>query len=735
MSGVLRQGIHMGRCPKFLWWLCCLACLTGSGPALHAEAWPKCAVVSGGKGAPAIVVDGRTHAPLILALNNQFHRDEVLLGELRQAAQAQFPFFSINMNLGWITPDEEAAAALDTFCAAHPDGYFLLRVWLGAPPAWLKEHPADCVTKADGEVTGYASPSSPAWRKAAGELLRARLQQVINGPHGGRFLGVCLTYLQTGEWFYFDTNDFMDYSPVNAEAYRAWLKRESGWPQRLRKPWAGERKAPATAALPGPELREAAVWGPFRDTEKQASAMAIQRFQSDLIAETIGYFARIVKEATRGRSLAGAFYGYTFELNNNGPRALAQSGHLGLGTLLQNPDIDFISAPYSYFERGLGQPGHFHLPIDSVALHGKLAIMEEDSYTHLSQPQPDSGLIAPGWPDRTTNTDETLDLARRNYGNFLTHRCGMWYFDLLSDGRWSDPAFWDSTVLLRRMAAELRGAGPFRPEVAFLADEDSVHTMRATTWPVLIHALSWWRSELDRIGAPVGYYLQRDLGRLPDSVKVIILGNAYRLSKKELRHIRRFASKGGTVIWCYAPGVSDAGGPNPMRIREVTGFQVEARFDEVPMQIKEEFSGELREIDSASWQPRFVLTGQESDVIARYAQTDEIAGAAHPLGKGVAIYTAAPRLSAATLREICRRAGVFLYRDTPGMTGVVGQYLVVHSGDGPTEQETHLFWPKSSIGAIRVAPGEVRQFMPGKDGQITDFLPPKSTAIYRFEAP
>ena len=81
----------------------------------------------------------------------------------------------------------------------------------------------------------------------------------------------------------------------------------------------------------------------------------MQRYQSELTADTIAMFARAAKEATEGRSLVGAFYGYTMELSNNGPRALANSGHLALAKLLECPDLDMIHAPISYFERGIGQ--------------------------------------------------------------------------------------------------------------------------------------------------------------------------------------------------------------------------------------------------------------------------------------------------------------------------------------------------------------------------------------------
>ncbi len=698
----------------------------------HAAEWPKCEVVSGVKGGPAIVVNKQIYSPLFISLNNQFNRDEVLSDELHQAAEAKIPFFNLTVNTSVLTSDTEAQEILDRFCGTHPEGYFLIRTWLGATPEWIQEHPDECITKANGERMACASPSSALWRQTTGELLRQRINQIIQGPHGNRFLGVCLCYMQTGEWFYEDTNDFMDYSPANLKAFRKWLQKKYKKAKNLQEAWLDPQVTFENASFPTPEERDRAVWGPFRSPLRHRRAMDMQRFQQELIADTIAYFAHIVKESTQDRSLAGAFYGYTMELNNNGQRALANSGHLALRKLLENPDLDLFFAPYSYFERGLGQPGHFHSPIDSMALHGKLAIMEEDTYTHLSMAKSPEGIIAPGWPDRTATPGETVSVAQRNIGNFLTHRCGMWFFDLLADGRWNDSVFWESIPLLRRMAAEVRGEEPFAPEAACVVDEQAVDYLRASTHPQLLHSLSYWRSELDRIGTPVGYYLQSDLQKLPASVKVLVMANPYHMNDKEKQSIRRFYDRGGTVIWTYAPGIMGPDGPNPARITQLTGFPVESRMDNTPIQIRETFTGETREIDSSPWDLRFVIAGDQTDVIAWYGLSNEMAAAARPVGNGVCIYTTVPRLSAGTLQEICRRAGVHLYRDTPGMTGVAGQYLIIHTDH---EGEYTFAWPKPALGVIRTVPGYPKSLHLGINGSLGDILPGKSTAIYRFEAP
>ncbi|MBN2308496.1 MAG: beta-galactosidase [Candidatus Hydrogenedentes bacterium] len=689
---------------------------------------PKCRVRAGEKGAPAIVVDGNLYSPIMFAANNQFNRDEILIDELTLAARAGIPFFVFQVRLDDDWAPEHAAETVHNFCSAHPDGYFYVRIWVGANHQWRQEHPDECIVKADGTRLDWVSPASELWLETAAGMLRKRVREIASGPHGDRFIGVCLNNMQTGEWFYRHTNEFMDYSEVNLQAFRAWLKRRYVNDIGLRAAWGQPDITLDTVQFPSIDERDQAVWGPFRHPVNHLPAIDMQRFQSEVVTDAIAYLAKAVKKETRGRALVGAFYAYTMELNNNGPRALAHSGHLALGKLLQCKYIDLIHAPYSYFERALGQPGHLHLPADSLALHGKLGIFEEDTYTHLAQ-APGENLIAPGWNDRTTSMDETLAVTRRNFATFFTHRCGIWVFDLLSDGRWNDREFWDSTALLRRIAAESRDTPVFRPEVALLLDEDAVHLMRANTWPVLRHSMSLWRAELDRLGTPVGYYLQSDLPRLPDSIKVLILANAFQLDADARAAIQEHLDRGGTVVWNYAPDLCGPDGPDPARIAAATGIDVEPRFDGLPMAGESALTNESAVIDPQSWQPRFVIVDPDAEVLAHYAGTQEACVALKQLDRGVSVYTAMPRVPLDIMRWLCQQAGVHLYRRTPGMTGVVGPYLFVHTDQ---EREHEFCWPETCRTVERVVP--YRRTPVKRDAsKWIQSLPANSTAIYRCQ--
>lgn len=694
--------------------------------ARPASALPLCRVQPADEGGPAILIDGQPQSPILFMGNNQFGRDEVIAREIRMAGEAGVRIFSCNLWLDWHGGEAKNAEALERFFAANPDGYLYFRIWVGPSPDWARAHPEHCLTQADGTRRDWATPSSEAWREDAGEQLKRVIRRIADGPHGDRLIGVCPLYLETGEWFYPDTNAFWDYSPANVAAFRRWLRGEYRNERGLRAAWGEPDVTFDDAAIPSPEARQAAAFGPFRGPAQQA-AIDLTRFQSEAVADAIAHFARCIKEASDGRLLAGAFYGYSIELNGNGPRALGHSGHLAFSRLLDCPDIDIIHAPYSYFQRKVGQPAHLHLPADSIALHGKLGIFEDDTYTHLAMP-PGPGVSAPGWPDRTEDMAQTLAVNRRNFGRFFSHGCGMWIFDLLSDGRWDSKDYWDTVPLLRRIAALHRGYPTPPAEIAFVVSEASLPHLVADTHPETYHALYAWRAEVSRIGAPVAYVLQRDLPRLSDAVRMVILANPYVLSSDEQRALDKLLARGGTVVWTMAPGIIRPDGPDPARIAETCGIEVARREDDTPMRFDIVPTSESFELDPAPWRARFVVTDPDVDVLARYSETGEVYCAAKPVRGGVSVYTAGPRLSRDLLRWMAERSGIRPLLDGPGVCYPVGPYLIVHT---ETEGTFSFRLPEPAAVVERIVPYQT-DAIARNTATWSEPLPGETTVLYRI---
>src|SRR5690606_41321620 len=59
-------------------------------------------------------------------------------------------------------------------------------------------------------------------------------------------------------------------------------------------------------------------------------------YHGQIMADNVAYFAGLVKKASQGRLLTGAFYGYHLFVTD--PRR----GHGSLSALLQCPDLDYL---------------------------------------------------------------------------------------------------------------------------------------------------------------------------------------------------------------------------------------------------------------------------------------------------------------------------------------------------------------------------------------------------------
>ena len=163
------------------------------------------------------------------------------------------------------------------------------------------------------------------------------------------------------------------------------------------------------------------------------------------VAESLDYFASIVKEETNHTQIVGSFYGYTFESNNT-----VLFGSHGLRRLLDSPNLDFFSSPNAYTQnRAFGIDWADMVPVDSLKLHGKLAFIECDIRTYLTTSIQSA---RPGrYPDdiyKTANGTSvwegpsTAELSREALRKCFAHQISkasaVWWFDMWG-GWYHDP--------------------------------------------------------------------------------------------------------------------------------------------------------------------------------------------------------------------------------------------------------------------------------------------------------
>ena len=129
------------------------------------------------------------------------------------------------------------------------------------------------------------------------EGLRQLIKHIEASPYADRVIGYHLASGTTEEWMMWGANEnqWVDYSPACLKAFRRWLAETYGSDQRLRKAWANPAVTLATAAIPTRSRRESARQGWLRDPAAEADVIDFYRFNSDLVAGTIGHFAKAVK--------------------------------------------------------------------------------------------------------------------------------------------------------------------------------------------------------------------------------------------------------------------------------------------------------------------------------------------------------------------------------------------------------------------------------------------------------
>lgn len=614
---------------------------------------PDASCKVGGEGGPAIFLGNAPHAPLFVVCNNRNECDEASLGDLREAARAGIPFYVFNLPFAQRGTDEQAAAIVERFRRAHPEGYFLIRVALDPDLSCADE-------------TG---------RETQAGMLRDRILPIAEGPHAARFAGVVFEGPASGHAVPTPNANGTVSSQTDVNAFRLWLRRHYVKDEVLRKAWNDPAVTFEEVSIPLPEELDRTGWGPFRDPHAYRRTSDFDAFQCDLVADTLAYLAGVVKKNGARRLLAGAVW------NNNSPVSLER--------LAACQNLDLLLVSYSVPPADSIRPS-----LDSPALHGMLCVFDAS----------------------------TRDLFGI-FGQAFAHRCGFSY----SGASGEDAAFRPAMPLLRRLQAELRGMAPFEPQVAFVYDEQARHWMIPEAWRDIRQSLLRWQSELDRIGTPVGWYLLRDLPNLPDSVRVIILANAFEMDKIARRAIEKRLDRGATVVWAFAPDIVGPDGVVCARIAGITGMDTVPKPGTAAMAMAGTIAGEEFTIDGAHSITRFVVTSTDVDIVARYKDTGEIAAAARPLRKGVSVYTAAPFLPVGIMRAICARAGVHLYRDTPGATGVAGHYLFVQTETGGR----HTFqWPYPCRTVERIVPPGRGAIAPNADRRWSDTLPARITALY-----
>ena len=657
----------------------------------------------------------------------------------------------------WTGPDTWDFNDLDvrahTVIAADPKAQLLPRIYIDAPKWWRDANPEEMMVLGNGKRTfgekyfalqregDYPSLASEKWRRDMCAALGKVIEHIEASDYGDRIVGYQLSGQKTEEWYHWSMNAPLlgDYSPHMVAAFRRWLGARYGSDERLREAWGGCRaractaptrdteglgavqaadmlSAPraqqrddggavqaralqrlevslATAAIPSQAERFGDQAKTFRDPVKEAAVIDFHRFWSDVMADTIDRFAGAVKEKTGRQKLVGAFYAYTLEF-----AGLAEdAGHLALGKLERSPNVDFVMAPSSYYNRNLPGKPYFRLPIQSLQAHGKVFWNDFDqvSYKYYDKLKEDPNLKTWEYQMGLTQTPEQFVwMCRREVGMELAQGVQLAHFDI-HGGYYDDPVIMAGVRELANVRQEAL-ALPERcsdAQILVLADEDSEHYVSFRN-PIQTALLSAQTAEMPFV-APYDTALLSDLGALDTArYRLIVLLNAFRLDEAQRRLIaRKLKGEAKTVVWLYAPGYFDESGASAANIADACGIAVRpiAGAGGDTARTVERGARQGTELALPRGQ-QFEVTDAQAEALAlRVNGPRSVVVARREFGDWHSIYSACVPLPAEMLKGIARRAGVHIYDDDPRQIVFANRHFLTVCDDGRGgEARVHL---------------------------------------------
>ncbi len=679
------------------------------------------------RGSPVLLIDGEPEPPIIYRENLPWAYLDTGVEHYAGMARAGVRLFVVGTGLALTHSPEQrdrsraqylAPAIEKVLTAAGPDGRIILLLTTTlrrkSAPDWAEQNPDEMmVWPPDMQAGDRASISSLKWRELACAALRDLVRWVNQSPYADRIIGYFLCGAG-GEWL-----DYWDYSPAALASFRRWLSRRYPTDKALRDAWHEAEATRDAAQFPQWETLFEADRGLFHDPARSRRIIDFMRWYHEDLAEAAARLAATLKQAD-GRRLVGLWNGYYFFPGWSVPeRGVFRRRQGAFDLLVDDPNIDFFVAPYGYGER---YPGGVFIPQflnDSMALHGKLAIVEEDSRTALAaQVEPaydpersDRPYVTIGDSfGRSHDLDESIAVMCRNFaGCFTRPGTGLWWYCLGNQGGWYEhPRLLDTVSRLREVAEQNYPGDRRAAEIAVIVSNKSLWYQRFNTLQQDLIARQTITG-LARIGAPYDVYLDTDLehpnfpfGRY----RLFILLNCFHLSDLQRRIIAdRVQRDDRTVLSIYATGFATDESLSIDAVREITGMNV--AMADVSLRrgadvVVTDFAhpitttlpratrfGTRSEIGPLMWcdDPRATVLG---DLVA----TDDSGGvftiakrgglAVRQMDDWRSVWAAVPGLPPALLRGIARAAGVHIYDAQDDVVLASERLLAVHTLYGGT---------------------------------------------------
>jgi len=734
---MLIQVVSKRRALSFCAGLWALGHLNAAENAVGPEPFPAAAAVSGGDGTgsrirdlngnPTFYFNGRPEALIVY----RDHHPAKHIKTVRQFAANGIPVTTISVNaLGLSTAKDKKSffRGMDQQINEVLDGAPELRLMIllattANEKTELYSNNAEESTvwppfsKSDKQSEmakgGRMSEASPIWQNTVAKNLFDIASHVGNADYANRIVGYLLAG-PPGEW-----TDWYDFSAPALNGYKKWLKAKYPSEQALRDAWHDAKATFEDVAFPAWGDFFKGDLGIFFDPGKSVRKVDFLTYHHMLPGDVIGLFAEEIKEASGGKHVVGAYYGYFTGVEWDGGGADKVSyfrmRHKALAELLKKPAIDFIAAPYNYQERHAGGVFDYSLIPDSITLNGKMIFIEDDTRTHLTTPHPSYSRCEKMGDNfgQAKDLDETLSILKRNFaGIFSKCGSGCWYFGLSDEGN----KWWDNKDIIKcigsfsKMADDkLVGKDSKVSEIAVIGSFRSAFYQCFNYLPQEFITRQLLEN-VHRIGAPCDVYLDTDLSnpKFPfEKYKFFIFLNSFYLDGKTRAAIKeKLCSGGRTVLWIYADGIVDDTSVAAGKVEDLIGIKLgeeDATVDGVrcvvtdykheltkrlPKNLRFGPDGGTRMLCPVLW-----CADPDAEVLGELLATPSKnqvftfrkPGLCVKKQKGwTSVWSPVPNVPSSLLRSIAQKAGVHIYDDMDDQVFASRRLLGVHARyDGP----------------------------------------------------
>ena len=324
----------------------------------------------------------------------------------------------------------------------NPDARFILYVnfdgrfhkwWIDShPEVWCRpEDGADTMGAYGGSQKHLPSMGSPVWKNTYKDIFNNLISHLKQTPYANKIIGFQVISGISYEWMHWgaQNNQLGDYSECGQEDFRRFLHTKYASDAELQTAWHQPDVTLATATVPPGERRRHAANGHYYDPKTEQDVLDYHEYQHYVISHCIAELGQSIKTATDGRSLVGAFFGYTCFMVDSGFFGQS-SGHFDVRTVLDSPNVDYLIAPVAYSGRQHGSTTNTMSCAWSCNANGKIFFNHADFRTHHTQ------------KDATYRVDtlqEATDVLQRELARNLAEGNAIQIYDFSTGWTLDDP--------------------------------------------------------------------------------------------------------------------------------------------------------------------------------------------------------------------------------------------------------------------------------------------------------